>query len=90
MPKSLTHEEITQRLVDAKVIDFAAMGKFITEFGPALAVGDQGWHGVNIGRFNILACMMPAVDVARVVGNLRSAGVANAALESALETTIGR
>jgi hypothetical protein len=86
MPKSLSHEEIAQRLVDAKVFDFNAMGRFISELGPALAVGDQGWHGVNFGRFNILACMMPAVDAVRLVGSLRAAGAANAALEGAVDT----
>jgi len=88
MAKSLSHEEIAQRLVDAKVFDFTAMGRFITELGPALAVGDGGWHGVNIGRFNILACMMPAVDAVRLVGNLRAAGAANAALEGAVDAAI--
>jgi hypothetical protein len=90
MPKSLSHEEIAQRLVDAKVIDYHAMGKFVAELGPALAVGDQGLHGVVFGRFNTLACMIPAVDAARLVGNLRNAGVANAALESAFEGTLGK
>jgi hypothetical protein len=90
MPKSLTHEEISQRLVDAKVFDFHAMGRFITELGPALAVSDSGWHGVNIGRFNILACMMPAADAVRLVGSLRAAGVANAALEGAVDATLAK
>jgi hypothetical protein len=88
MAKNLSHEEIAQRLIDAKVVDFAAMGRFITEIGPMLAVSDGGWHGINIGRFNILACMMPAVDAARLVGNLRAAGATAAALEGAAD--VGR
>ena len=90
MPKTLSHEDIAQRLVDAKVVDFAAMGRFITELGPSLAVADQGWHGINFGRFNILACMMPAVDAARLVGDLRVAGAANAALQGAVDASIGK
>jgi hypothetical protein len=90
MPKSLSHEEIAQRLVDAKVFDFNAMGRFISELGPALAVGDTGWHGVNIGRFSILACMMPAGDAVRLVGNLRAAGGATAALEGAIDASLAK
>ena len=61
MPKDISHEEIAERFIQAKVVDFAAMGMFVAEFGPSLAVNDRGWHGVNFGRFNILACMMPAL-----------------------------
>lgn len=55
------------------VVDFNAMAKFVAEFGPTLAVNDHGWHGINFGRFNMLACFMPAADAARLIGNLRSA-----------------
>jgi hypothetical protein len=85
MPKSISHEEIAERLVQAKVVDFAAMGKFIADLGPVLAVSDQGWHGVNFGRWNILACCIPPADAARLVGNLRVAGLTTAALEGAAE-----
>jgi hypothetical protein len=83
MPKELSHEDIAQRFVDAKVIDFNAMGKLIAELGPVLAVNDQGWHGVNFGRFNSHACSLPAADVARLVGDLRAAGLTATVLEAA-------
>ncbi len=85
MPKQLTHEEIAQRFVEAKFIDYAALGKLIADFGPSLAVHDNGLHGVAFGRWNTLACMLPAFDVARVVGDLRGAGLAAHALEGVLE-----
>lgn len=88
--KSLSHEEISERFVGAKVVDFGAMGRFISEFGATLAVNDQGWHGVNIGRFNILACMMPAADVARLVGDLRAASLTAKALEGVAEASLPR
>ena len=84
MPRNMSHEEIAQHFIKAKVFDFNAMGKLISELGPELAVGDLGWHGVNFGRYNILACMLPASDMARLVGNLGSAGMTAAALEGAL------
>lgn len=83
----LSHEEITKRFVEAKVFDFQAAGRLIAELGPALAVGDSGWHGVNFGRFNMLACMMPAGDVTRLVGNLRVAGITASALEGSLDAS---
>lgn len=86
MANGLSHEEIAQRFVNAKVFDFGAMGKLISELGPELAARDQGWHGINFGRFNVLACMMPAADVARLVGNLRSAALTAAVIEGAVET----
>ena len=88
MPKSLTHEEIAQRLVDAKVFDFHAMGKFITELGPALAVSDSGWHGVN--RLVQHPGLHDAGDRRGAFGNLRTAGVANAALEGAVDATLAK
>jgi hypothetical protein len=90
MKKSLSHEEVAERFIAAKAINFDAMGKFVAELGPALVINDQGWHGINFGRFNILACMLQASDVARVVGNLRSAASTAAALEGAAEGSLPR
>lgn len=90
MPKSLSHEEISRRFIESKAVNFEAMGKFISEFGASLAVDDQGWHGVNIGRFNILACMMPAADVVRLVGDLRAAGLTAKVVEGAAEASLPR
>jgi hypothetical protein len=66
MPRNISHEEIAQQFIKAKVFDFNAMGKLIAEIGPELAVGDLGWHVINFGRYNTLACMLPAADVARL------------------------
>jgi hypothetical protein len=90
MSKTLSHEQIAQRFLDAKVTDFNAMGKLIAELGPQLAVSDQGWHGVSFGRYNILHCMLPAHDVARLVGNLQAAALTAAALEGAAEASLPR
>jgi hypothetical protein len=83
MPKSLSHEEIAQRFVDAKVVDFSAMGKLITELGPILAVNNEGLHGITLGRYNVLACMIPAADVTRLVGDLRAAALTAKVMEGA-------
>lgn len=88
MHRNLSHEDIAQRFVEAKVVDFGAIAKLVTELGPTLAINNQGWHGVNFGRFHILACMLPASDVARLVGNLRGAALTAAVLESAGEASL--
>ena len=90
MPREISHEDVAERLVQAKVLDFAALGKFVTELGPTLAVNDRGWHGVSFGRFNILACMMPASDVARLVGSLQGAALTAAAIEGAAGSSLPR
>jgi hypothetical protein len=74
--ENLSHEEIARRFVDSKAIDFQAMGKLVAELGPALVLGDKGIHGVVFGKYNSIACMMPAADLARLVGNTRLSGLA--------------
>lgn len=81
--RNLSHEDIARRFVEAKAFDFGAMGKLITELGPELAIHDKGLHGVVFGKFNTLACMLPAVDAVRLVGNLGAAALTAQALEGA-------
>ena len=54
---SLSHEEIAKRFLQSEAVNFGALGKFVAEVGPELFVNDGGWHGVNFGRFNMLARM---------------------------------
>ena len=88
MPRNLSQEDIARKFVEAKVFDFTAMGKLITELGPDLSVNDHGWHGVNFGRFHILACMLPAADVTRLVGSLRTAALTATVLEGAVDASL--
>jgi hypothetical protein len=81
MSEGLSHEEIAQRFVESKTIDFEAMGRFVSQYGAALTLADKGWHGVNFGRFNVLACMLRAEDVLQTVGNLRAAGLTASIVE---------
>ena len=80
----LSHEEIVARFLQSEAVNFGALGKFVADFGPELFLRDTGWHGVNFGRFNILACMLPAFDAARLVGNVRMASQVAAALEGSV------
>jgi hypothetical protein len=82
MANELSHQEIAERFLKSEALNFEAMGKFVSEVGPELLVRDAGWHGVNFGRFNILACMLTASDAARLVGNLRMASQVAAAMDA--------
>ena len=83
MPNDLSHEAIAKRFLESSAVDFDAIGKFVAEMnGRDLVVSDQGLHGAIFGRYNILACMLPASDVVRLVGDLRGASLTAAALET--------
>lgn len=73
MSEDLTHDTIARRFLESQSVNFEAMGKFITELGPELTVADKGIHGVVFGKYNMLACMLTAHDLANIVGNLRGA-----------------
>lgn len=41
----VNHQEIVKTLLDTKAVDFAAIGKFVAEKGPSIAVADEPWEG---------------------------------------------
>lgn len=54
--KQVNHQEIVKKLLDSKAVDFAAIGKAVTEIGPSLAVADEPWEGFcgTMRRFIVL------------------------------------
>jgi hypothetical protein len=54
--KQPTHQDIVRKLLDSKAVDFAAIGKAVAEFGPALAVANEPWEGFcgTMRRFIVL------------------------------------
>ena len=81
MSKELSHEAIARQFVERQAFDFGAIGSLVTELAPKLAVSDHGLHGVLIGRFNVIACMLTAVDAASLIGNVRVPGLAQTLLQ---------
>jgi hypothetical protein len=74
--RSISHQDIAQRFLDSGFYDFQAVGRLIAEIGPQLAIHDEGWHGINFGKFHILACVLTADDLVRVGGlNATMAGM---------------
>jgi hypothetical protein len=82
MSDGLSHEAIAERFLQSRAVDFEAIGKFIAEIGPDLVVNDTGLHGVVFGRYNWHACLLPAADLAGLVGSLRAASLTAAALKT--------
>jgi hypothetical protein len=45
MSTRTNHQEIVKRVIEAKAIDFHAIGKVVSEIGPALSLADEPWEG---------------------------------------------
>jgi hypothetical protein len=39
------HQDIVKHLLSSKAVDFGAIGKAVTELGPAIAAADEPWEG---------------------------------------------
>ena len=53
---ALSHEEIVKSFLGSKAVDFAALGKFVSEYGESIVSSGRGDYGVRFGHYNILAC----------------------------------
>jgi hypothetical protein len=76
---SISNQDIVKRFVEAKAVDFNAIGKLVTDLGPSLSTSDTGYRVVLAGRPFIIACLMPAADIRELVGELRNVNVRAAA-----------
>jgi len=75
---SISNQEIVKRFVEAKAVDFNAIGKLVTDLGPSLSSSDIGYRIVLAGRPFIIACLMPAGDIRELVGELRNVNLKSA------------
>jgi hypothetical protein len=75
---SISNQEIVKKFVEAKAVDFNAIGKLVTDLGPQLATSEIGYRVVLAGRPFIIACLMPAADIRELVGELRNVSVKTA------------
>jgi Na+/H+-translocating membrane pyrophosphatase len=68
--RNISHEEIVEKFVNSKSVDFAALGKFVAEYGSQIAVSSRGDYGVRIGFYNILACfnIIPTIGTFGPIG----------------------
>jgi len=75
---SISNQDIVKKFVESKAVDFSAIGKLVTELGPALSTSEIGYRMVLAGRPFIIACLMPAADVRELVGELRNVNIKTA------------
>jgi hypothetical protein len=45
MSNRVSHQDVVKRLLDAKAVDFGAVGKAVAELGPTLSLADEPWEG---------------------------------------------
>jgi len=43
MSQRINHQDIVKKALDAKAVDFAAVGKLIAELGPSVSLADEPW-----------------------------------------------
>lgn len=71
MPEGLTHEQITERFLASKAVDYEAIGRFFAENGPELAVDPPGVYGTVIVPFiGPISCFAPWTDLAKFASSL--------------------
>lgn len=44
MASRINHQEIVKSVLDAKAVDFAAVGKLVERLGPTLSIADEPWE----------------------------------------------
>lgn len=74
----LSHDEVVQKFLSSKSVDFKALGQFVAEFGAQIAASGHGDYGVRFGHYNVLACFK---NIIPTEGQLTGAGAANIAAE---------
>lgn len=75
----VNHQDVVKRLLDAKTIDFGAIGKAVAELGPSLSLADEPWEGFcgTMRYFIRLFIINPhggGGPVVEDLGGLRNAG----------------
>jgi hypothetical protein len=62
----MENKEIAARFLEAKAVNFDAIGKLVTELGPELARADVGQKMVLVGGRFVVACWLTARESALI------------------------
>lgn len=73
---NMSHEEIVQKFLNSKSVDFKELGKFVAEFGSQIAASSRGDYGVRFGHYNIQACFRNIIPVESQLTELGASGMA--------------
>lgn len=63
----MKNDVVMQQLLDAKAIDFDALGSLVAKLGPQLALERTGHYMFHVNIRNIQACFIPAVELTREI-----------------------
>lgn len=63
MSNAAKNEEIVKKFLASKIIDFGALGNFVSQNGSSFATGGDGEFGFIIGNRCIRYCIPPAAQV---------------------------
>jgi hypothetical protein len=75
----MEEESIAARFLEAKAVDFEAIGRLVTDLGPELATSKLPPKLVLTGRPFVIACLMPP-DRTGDVGGFQNAELAREVL----------
>jgi hypothetical protein len=76
----MENEAIAARFLEAKAVNFEAIGTLLTKLGPELAVSKVGPKMVLVGRPFIVACMLTARESVGLINQFQNADLAREVL----------
>lgn len=76
MANRISHQDVVKRLLDAKTVDFAAVGKAVADLGPSMSLADEPWDifcGTMRRFFHVYILNLPGRPQVDDLGGLRGA-----------------
>lgn len=77
MSHSDQHKQLVKKLLDAKAVDFAAIGKIVAEAGPALSLSDEpgdwfcGTNRIFVHIYKVFGPSAPVEDLGQLAAATR-------------------
>ena len=75
MANRINHQDVVKKLLEAKAVDFSAVGKVIGELGPTMSLADEPWENFcgTMRRFIRIMILNPRAGGPEDLGGLRGA-----------------
>ena len=71
----MDNDAIAARFLEAKAVNFEAIGTLVSKLGPELAVSRVGPKMVLVGRPFIIACMLTEREGAQLINQFQNAAL---------------
>ena len=78
MANRINHQDVVKRLLEAKAIDFTAIGNAVAQLGPTVSMADEPWEVFcgTMRRFIRVYHIMSNTDLTNVEDLAKLSGVA--------------